>query len=97
MSCSAILESKLMLVKFDPRLSFFTHSKGVILTMLDKPYMQVIFSVLICMICKAKVIYKVSTHNFYLLVKFDISSTLSSFLNIQNLASSRGFVKISAN
>ena len=34
-----LLESKLMLVKFDPSLSFFTH-KGVILTMLDKPYKQ---------------------------------------------------------
>ena len=43
MSCDAILESKLMLVKFDPRLSFFTHTRGVILTMLDKPYMQVGF------------------------------------------------------
>ena len=39
MQCNAILESKLMLVKFDPRLSFFTHM-GVILTMLDKPYTQ---------------------------------------------------------
>jgi len=29
MSCNAILESKLMLVKFDPRLSFFTHSRGL--------------------------------------------------------------------
>jgi hypothetical protein len=29
MSCDAILESKLMLVKFDPRLSFFTHTRGL--------------------------------------------------------------------
>jgi len=29
MSENAILESKLMLVKFDPRLSFFTHTKGL--------------------------------------------------------------------
>ena len=29
MSCNAILESKLMLVKFDPRLSFFTHTRGL--------------------------------------------------------------------
>jgi len=29
MSYNAILESKLMLVKFDPRLSFFTHTKGL--------------------------------------------------------------------
>jgi len=29
MSCNAILEIKLMLVKFDPRLSFFTHTKGL--------------------------------------------------------------------
>ena len=28
-SCNAILESKLMLVKFDPRLSFFTHTRGL--------------------------------------------------------------------
>ena len=32
MSCNAILESKLMLVKFEPRLSF-SHTQGVILTM----------------------------------------------------------------
>ena len=29
MRCSAILESKLKLVKFDPRLSFFTHTRGL--------------------------------------------------------------------
>jgi len=29
MSCNAILASKLMLVKFDSRLSFFTHSRGL--------------------------------------------------------------------
>jgi len=29
MSDNAILESKLMLVKFDPRLSFFTHIRGL--------------------------------------------------------------------
>jgi len=28
-SKNAILESKLMLVKFDPRLSFFTHTRGL--------------------------------------------------------------------
>ena len=29
MSGNALLESKLMLVKFDPRLSFFTHTRGL--------------------------------------------------------------------
>ena len=29
MRCNAILESKLMFVKFDPRLSFFTHTRGL--------------------------------------------------------------------
>ena len=29
MSCNAILERKLMLVKFEPRLSFFTHTRGL--------------------------------------------------------------------
>jgi len=29
MSCNAVLESKLMLVKFDPRLNFFTHKRGL--------------------------------------------------------------------
>ena len=29
-----------MLVKFDPRLSFFTRFSAVILTMLDEPYMH---------------------------------------------------------
>jgi len=97
MRCNAILENKLMLVKFDARLSFFTH-KGVILTMLDKPYTQffLYFYFWVCMICKTKAIYKVNTQ-LHFLVKLERSSTLRSFLNIQNLASSRGFVKISVN
>jgi len=39
MRWNAILESKLMFVKFDPRLSFFTH-KGVILTVTELPNLQ---------------------------------------------------------
>ena len=77
-----------MFVKFDPRLSFFTHTRGT--------HKRFGFLFLVCMRWKTKAIYKNNTQ-LHFLVKLERSSTLSSFLNIQNLASSRDFVKISAN
>ena len=81
-----------MLVKFDPRLSFFTRFSAVILTMLDKPYMHY-------QRFKNVVFYNVmqGTTQAHLLVKMLKSRTLSSFRNLQNVASSSGLVKISVN
>jgi hypothetical protein len=67
----------LVACQVDPRLSFFTRFSVVILTMLDKPYVQ----------------YKLTKHVLYynamqgstqghLLVKLLRSRTLSSFLNL---------------
>ena len=58
MSCNAILEGKLMLVKFDPRLSFFTHTRGGYLNHVRQALHASCILDLVCMICKAKVIYK---------------------------------------
>ena len=73
-------------------LSFFTRFLVVILTMLDKPYMQ--YKAL-----KHVVYYNAmqGTTQAQFLVKLLKSSTLSSFRNLQNVASSSGLVKISAN
>ena len=57
MSCNAILESKLMLVKFDPWLSFFTHTRGYLNHVRQALHARWIL-VLVCMKCKAKFIYK---------------------------------------